>query len=50
MRHLAQNLIEGVYGIYLLQKTGFPKEAKDALIKEQFMKVPIDEIVPLFDR
>ncbi|MFW0861925.1 MAG: hypothetical protein AAGT88_07580 [Dethiobacter sp.] len=49
-RHLLQNIIEGVYGGILLHETGFPKEAKDALIREQFMKVPIDETVPLFDR
>lgn len=50
VRHLFQGWIDGIYGGVLTAKEGLPKQAADALIRDQFMKVPVDETVPLFNR
>lgn len=49
-RHLMQNMVEGVYGGALLKYNDLPTSAKNAIIREQFMKVPMDETVPLLNR
>jgi hypothetical protein len=50
VRNAVKNIVEGIWGTVMVSIGDYPKEAKDALIRNQFMKVRLDETLPLFKR